>query len=108
MTAWTARLRELVTEGPVPFSKAQSEMARLVPPGRGLREAQRYVDWGRNKNNVKTPLAEETEARKDQLIARGRLKLAYVAIWTQARAGHVEVYEEADQKMVRLTAKGWA
>jgi hypothetical protein len=102
VAVWTVRLWELVLDGPVPFTVAQSEMARLVPPGRAFRDHERYLEWGRRKDGRTVQSKELSEDEKDARIRMGQMKMAYTAIWAQIRSGRVEQFEQDGIKMLRV------
>lgn len=100
LVPWTQRLREMVRNGPSPFDRVLAEMAAQVPPGRGFRDALSRSDWSRNKRGLEAIERELNETEKTALIRQGRHRIAYQTIWTQKRAGVVDVYEDDGVKMV--------
>lgn len=114
MLPWTVKLRELVSDGPVPLLQALAEMEVLVPPGRAFRDGQEQVKWqakdaaAKNPDrHVKAKVVTDKEAAKSADIRRGARRLVYQVVWTQQRAGHVVMYDEGEVRMVRLGAKPW-
>lgn len=103
---WTKRLWELVQDGPVPKSYAQAKMALMVPPGRAYRFATAHNRW--KSGAPAAVVAEHSESQKDRLIRAGGDTIAYQAIWTQLRAGHIEEFLDDDGiAMLRLGPKPW-
>ena len=114
---WTERLWELVSDGPVPYYRAVAEMTRLVHPGRAFRDGERTYEWSRNKHLRETrksskrigPKADrlDDEDRKDLRIRQGADRIVKSAIWTQKKRGHIEIYEENGEKMIRKGGREW-
>lgn len=100
---WTARLWELVREGPQPYDHALVEMARLVPPGRAFRNTKRLHDWQKQRfdreDHERSPHLSKPD--KEALIRQGKIALARSAIWTQTRRGRVDEYYDDGVRMLR-------
>jgi hypothetical protein len=105
LAPWTALLREQVLKGPAPYDKVLSEMTATIPPGRAYRDYLRKFEWDRERRG--TDLAKPMETSKTDGIIRGKVQLAYTAIWSQVRAGRVDVFYDGETRMVRVGRKGW-
>lgn len=109
----------MVSEGPVPYWRAVAEMSRLVHPGRAYRDAERQYLWSHEKNLERAPKSGkrigrkadrlDEQDRKDQWVRQGAERMVKSAIWTQVKAGHIEIYLNEDgEKMIRKGARPWA
>ena len=107
LNPWTARLRELVLDGPVPYNRALSQMAVLVPPGRAFRDGERQASWKPKTQRDTEATDSSKKLSQDALITQGAHRLAYQTIWTQIRAGRIARFEEDGEPMLRIGPRPW-
>jgi len=98
---WTEKLWTLVAEGPVSYDHAIVEMSRLVPPGRGYRNAEGLQTWEKTRRRNGYKDGSHQEQSKDVLIRQGKTRIARTSIWSQIKGGRIESYYEDGVRMLR-------